>query len=915
MAKAQGLTLKDLLDAQRKLAAAGDKQAEAQVARLEAINKAESVAQVTAAPGNSVTAEQVKQLTQQTEELKKVNDEGLEEMKKDIHKGLIEKSGDGLNSNVIKLSKDIRTAIGGRAAATKPGAAVPVPPQVDKESARVSTAGKQSADMYQPGLTGGDAKNMFSLKGAFDVNRASGPLGDMLRKKVAKDDFIKNQMEINPQNKNLKQYQTDGKYDPKKEKAALGERFEKINIVRGEQKQNQDKIANLQAAGYTEQEIQRAGLRKGERELDAKMADADPRYAKQLKDVKAAEKASGKADPIKETAPQKDNVVSILAKSKKGLVGAPKEELDAEQQATAARMDAALATGKVQPIPGPADEMDAEQKAAAARMDAALATGQVQPIPGPASVAGVLTPEQQATAARMDAALRTGNVQPIPAGPVNQVSPTQREDIDRMNAAVREQFAPANVVSNAQPVIPGKGEPALIAPTAGMSTEETAESARLMQEQTELLKKIEENTRLGGSSAAGARKERAATDAAQPEKAEEGGSILSDVADFAMDKFGKKGGLAKAATAAKGFGGKALQFMGGKGGAIAGSVLAVGAGAYTAYEGWQTASQNEEGQKKAIDQAVAAGQITKEQGEAKKVEAEQLASVGKGEAVGEGGGMAAGAIGGAALGASIGSIIPGAGTVVGGLVGGAIGGFAGSTVGKAVGGYAVKGYQGIKSMFGFGGDQAAKPVAGAPIAGGEVTVESLQAQRDKLVKEGPATDSAQSKLAHKERLQQLDRAIAAKKAETTQTADGGGAAVTPENKVPVGAVGVTNNTSVQKIAGEDVVPGQSLSPKQAAVVEHSMAAGNKYSPQVMNSYNMAKQPAAAVAPIPTSADMIASKSADNAGAAAQQISSPTVISAPSSSTNISNTTSYSAKSPTRNSESSVRKFIDSRYAY
>ena len=83
MAKAQGLTLKDLLDAQRKLAAAGNKQAEAQVARLEAMDKAEATpAQLTTAPANTVGTEQVKQLTLQTEELKKVNEDGLEEMKR-----------------------------------------------------------------------------------------------------------------------------------------------------------------------------------------------------------------------------------------------------------------------------------------------------------------------------------------------------------------------------------------------------------------------------------------------------------------------------------------------------------------------------------------------------------------------------------------------------------------------------------------------------------------------------------------------------------------------------------------------------------------------------------------------------------------------------------------------------------------
>lgn len=781
MAKSQGLTLRDLLDEQRKQAAAGNKQAAAQIARLEAIEKAVTAAPaaVQGAPVNAAAPDQIKQLTQQTEELKKVN-AGIEQQtaalseikesqpdpkrvsesqdidkqdrllqivqtveahkadkdddriaaatentEKMVRAGLLDKSGDGLNSNVIKMSKDIRAMMGGPASANKPGAAVPVPPQVDKEQARISAASKDSASKYQRGFGDSikDLKNVFTLKGAFDLDKASGPLGDMLKKKVAKDDYIADQRKMNP----------TASGDVKKDTERFGKQFEVVNKYRGRAKDAKAEIEDLKSRGATDEQIARTTAGKALSKADNAIAIADPLY-RENRNVE-------RAVPIKEPAPSKENAASLLAKSKRGLVGDP-----------------------------------------------------------------------------------ANNVDPSKAG--RSTAPNK--------------------------VTPNEVELALATPAIGTTTEDVAENARLMAEQTDLLKKIEENTRVGATGTAVPRKEAASTEKAQSE--EGGGGILGDIADFALDKFGKKGGLGKAATAAKGFGGKALQFLSGKGGAIAGSALAVGAGAYTAYSGWQTASQNEEGEKKAIDQAVAAGQMTKEQGEAKKLESEQKASVGKGEAVGEGGGMAAGAIGGAALGASIGSIIPGAGTVVGGLVGGAIGGFAGSSVGKAVGGYAVKGYQGVKSLFGFGGEDKATPVAGAPVAalGGEATVESLQATRDKLAKAGPATDSAQSKIAHKNQLQQLDRAIAA------------------------------NDRSAQ------------LAKNTAAGVA---------------------TPASAIAPTPSSADQIATQSAENASISTQT-SAPVIINAPSNSTNVSNqTSSYTAKSPTRNSESSVRKFIDSRYAF
>jgi hypothetical protein len=343
--------------------------------------------------------------------------------------------------------------------------------------------------------------------------------------------------------------------------------------------------------------------------------------------------------------------------------------------------------------------------------------------------------------------------------------------------------------------------------------------------------------------------------------------------------------------------------------------------------------------------------MTKEQGEAKKLESEQKASVGKGEAVGEGGGMAAGAIGGAALGASIGSIIPGAGTVVGGLVGGAIGGFAGSSVGKAVGGYAVKGYQGVKSMFGFGGEDKATPVAGAPVAalGGEATVESLQATRDKLAKAGPATDSAQSKLAHKNQLQQLDRAIAAKSKESgastqAKPVDRTPAMLATSAKVKKEGVGVAqqddklrneatklgldpNNAEGKFEGGQlteitDKTTGKAypiaVDPsKQSSVnaAREMRAANDRPAQLAKNTTAGVATPASAIAPTPSSADQIATQSAENASILTPS-SAPVIINAPSNSTNVSNqTSSYTAKSPTRNSESSVRKFIDSRYAF
>ena len=164
---------------------------------------------------------------------------------------------------------------------------------------------------------------------------------------------------------------------------------------------------------------------------------------------------------------------------------------------------------------------------------------------------------------------------------------------------------------------------------------------------------------------------------------------------------GPDGRFVKAgATATKGAGmlgtlGKGASVLGKVAGPAAG-VIAVGAGAMTAYQG-----------AKDVDEKVKSGELTKDEGTVKKSEA-----VGTG--VGQAAGGAAGAWGGAAAGAAIGSVVPVVGTLIGGLLGAAVGGWLGSKGGEIVGEKVGKSVG--KSMV----DKpavAGAPVAGAPVAG------------------------------------------------------------------------------------------------------------------------------------------------------------------------------------------------------
>lgn len=190
--------------------------------------------------------------------------------------------------------------------------------------------------------------------------------------------------------------------------------------------------------------------------------------------------------------------------------------------------------------------------------------------------------------------------------------------------------------------------------TAG-DKETVLEDQRLMSEQTELLRQIEENTRI-----------KALPEVKQKE--EKGRGLLSALMDMLSMGRGLLGRLAGGARAAGGAvlgaGKKVLGALGGKAGRVLGPAAAIGAGIYQGYTDWNEA-----------DRKVQAGEITEREG-----------TVEKGGAVGGGLGTAGGALGGGKIGAMIGTaIMPGVGTAIGGILGGIIGGLAGGEFGKSVG--------------------------------------------------------------------------------------------------------------------------------------------------------------------------------------------------------------------------------------
>lgn len=245
------------------------------------------------------------------------------------------------------------------------------------------------------------------------------------------------------------------------------------------------------------------------------------------------------------------------------------------------------------------------------------------------------------------------------------------------------------------------------------SEESMLEQNRMIQEQTALLTKIEENTRGGkpGPSGTGG-------------GGDGGGGLLDGL--LGMGKSGLKmaGGIAKTAGKFAMSAGKSMLGAAGKvgmgllraAGPIA-AVASVGAGIYTGYSKYQEAKSKETEALTEIDQKVRNGEIDRKEADQLRAKVGEQTTVDKSGAVGEGAGQAiggvAGALKGAALGAAIGSAVPVVGTVVGGAIGATVGAIGGSYLGGKIGDFAGK-------TFGKGVNAAKGLWAGAKEAGGKL---------------------------------------------------------------------------------------------------------------------------------------------------------------------------------------------------
>lgn len=237
--------------------------------------------------------------------------EHIAKLQNQIKEGLLDTTGTGTNANVIKLTKELRETIkkgardDSRASREVRERAAPRPSPNESMVGDLEQRTRESTTKYN--RTNADAfrdlKKTFSVEGFFDFSpgKKRGLFGNVLANKVARDQYVRDQMQINPNMKNMKQFGGD----EEKVKKYWGTKYNEQQKIRGTQKETQDRIDELKARGYSDDEIKRTGLLAKRASLDDQLAVADKRYGKQRD--QGAEQAQSNTRSAKE-----NNVVPLV---------------------------------------------------------------------------------------------------------------------------------------------------------------------------------------------------------------------------------------------------------------------------------------------------------------------------------------------------------------------------------------------------------------------------------------------------------------------------------------------------------------------------------------------------------------------------------------------------------------------------
>jgi hypothetical protein len=250
------------------------------------------------------------------EELTKKSNESLDAANDTLKKGLTDDNGKGLNSNIIKLFKEVQkqTSIINNKAQIKPGIGAEQAENVTKKSLEIDqfkTIRERMSD-FAKGF-----KEFFTLKGFLNktgiVNKDStGIVATAVNRRAARKQYEEDRMKVDPN------YWKLAKGDTEKEKkanarATFGKQFNEQQEIRMKMRGNEGEISGLKERGFTEQQIAKSGLLKNRENLAEKMTVVDSRIRENVADKSDNTKQS----ELKSNTQNKENITNTANKQNK----------------------------------------------------------------------------------------------------------------------------------------------------------------------------------------------------------------------------------------------------------------------------------------------------------------------------------------------------------------------------------------------------------------------------------------------------------------------------------------------------------------------------------------------------------------------------------------------------------------------
>lgn len=192
-------------------------------------------------------------------------DEEIKKLNKMVGDGLKGKTGDGLNSNVIRLFKEVQKQTEGMRKLSKP--------EIKGITDQAMNRRQYRGVGERLGAVKDNVKDFFSMRGFLDktgiVKRGTGGIfSDALDKREEKQKYIKERMKMDP-TKNLK-----GEAGASK---IFAEQFDKQQSIQKDMRKNEAALARMKDLGFKDSQIERSPEAKRKKELAVDLAKIDTR--------------------------------------------------------------------------------------------------------------------------------------------------------------------------------------------------------------------------------------------------------------------------------------------------------------------------------------------------------------------------------------------------------------------------------------------------------------------------------------------------------------------------------------------------------------------------------------------------------------------------------------------------------------